>query len=208
MVGKVKAFMSSDQKWTIIKNKIIILTQRVVYGLQFGHFGKGSMLIKPIRIVGKKCIDIGNNVVVLNGARMEAVTSWKDKKYDASIVIEDNVSIGQNFHVVSAANFVVGKNTTISGNVFITNANHEYRDIGVHVLHQELIVKETKIGENCFIGYGASIQAGTVLGKQCIVGTNAVVRGVYGDYCVLVGAPARVVKRYNVDTGIWERVDS
>lgn len=69
-----------------------------------------------------------------------------------------------------------------------------------------MITKRTEIGENCFIGFGAAIQAGTVLGKQCIVGTNAVVRGEFPDYSVIVGAPAKVVKQYNKETGEWERI--
>ena len=38
-----------------------------------------------------------------------------------------------------------------------------------------------------------------------MVGTNAVVRGTYPDYSVIVGVPAKVVKRYNKETGKWER---
>lgn len=67
------------------------------------------------------------------------------------------------------------------------------------------MVRHTEIGENCFIGYGAAIQAGTVLGRQCIVGANSVVRGEFPDYCVIVGAPARIVKRYNPVSGEWEK---
>lgn len=67
-------------------------------------------------------------------------------------------------------------------------------------------IKETKIGENCFIGIGVAIQAGTILGKQCVVGSNSVVRGEFPDYCVIVGAPARIVKKYNFETQRWEKI--
>ena len=73
-------------------------------------------------------------------------------------------------------------------------------------MDQERIVKTTRIGENCFIGFGACIQAGTILGKQCIVGANAVVRGSFPDYSVVVGAPARIVKQYDPITKRWEKV--
>ena len=75
------------------------------------------------------------------------------------------------------------------------------------MLKQKLILKKTEIGENCFLGYGAVIQPGTVLGKQCIVGSNAVVSGTFEDYSVIVGAPARVVKRYNFETEKWEKTN-
>ena len=73
-------------------------------------------------------------------------------------------------------------------------------------MDQKWLVKTTRIGEGSFIGYGAAIQAGTILGKHCIVGTNAVVRGSYPDYSVIVGVPGRVIKRYNPKSGNWENV--
>lgn len=69
-----------------------------------------------------------------------------------------------------------------------------------------MIVRETSIGDGCFIGYGAAIQAGTKLGQHCVVGASAVVRGKFPDYCVIVGNPAHVVKKYNLETRSWEKV--
>ncbi|HZY39325.1 MAG TPA: DapH/DapD/GlmU-related protein [Mucilaginibacter sp.] len=128
--------------------------------------------------------------------------------HNGSIVIENNVSIGQNLHLISANEALkICKNTTISGNVFISNADHDYTQPGVHILDQQLVVKTTLIGENCFIGYGAVIQAGTILGRQCIVGSNSVVRGTFPDYSVIVGSPAKIVKQYNHETKNWEKVN-
>lgn len=53
---------------------------------------------------------------------------------------------------------------------------------------------------------GAAIQAGTVLGKQCIVGANSVVRGTFPDYCVIAGVPAKIIRKYNAESHSWERV--
>ncbi|WP_367126960.1 acyltransferase [Streptococcus suis] len=166
----------------------------------FGKVGKSSYLASSISIIGAKNIFIGDKVRIFPGNRMETYNN-------GSIHIGDNCSIGQNFHVISDENrLIIGKNTTISGNVFITNTEHDYKEIGEHILNQRMLTSETQIGENCFIGFGASIQAGTVLGKQCIVGTNAVVRGHYPDYSVIVGVPAKAIKRYNEETGDWEKI--
>lgn len=166
----------------------------------FKSVGKNSYLGPTIATHGLKGVSIGNRVRIYPGARMET-------HHGGEIIIGDNCSIGQNFHITSSSGkLVIGSNTTILGNVFITNIDHEYREIGQHILEQPMLKKETVIGENCFIGFGASIQAGTVLGKQCIVGTNAVVRGTYPDYSVIVGVPAKAIKRYNEETGIWEKI--
>lgn len=49
---------------------------------------------------------------------------------------------------------------------------------------------------------------GTILGEQCIVGANAVVRGIFPDYCVIVGVPAKIIKRYNPSTKSWQKTNS
>ncbi len=165
----------------------------------FKHVGKYSYLGPTISAIGKKNISIGNRVRIYPGCRLETHGCGE-------IIIEDNCSIAQNFHITAGGSkLVIGKNTTITGNVFITNIDHEYQNIDQHIMKQPMLCKQTIIGENCFIGFGASIQAGTILGKQCIVGTNAVVRGVYPDYSVIVGVPGRVVKQYNEETKEWER---
>lgn len=166
------------------------------------EIGLMSYFAKPVFVHGGSRIRIKNKVRIFPGARMEA-------HGEGLIIIQENVSIGQNFHLISSSELLeIGKHTTISGNVFITNIDHDFQNIGIHILDQAYIVKKTQIGENCFIGYGAAIQAGTILGKQCIVGANSVVRGEFPDYCVIVGAPAKIVKRYNFNTQLWEKTDS
>lgn len=45
---------------------------------------------------------------------------------------------------------------------------------------------------------------GVKLGKHCVVGTNAVVlKGEYPDYSIIVGNPAKVVKKYNAEKKKW-----
>ena len=145
----------------------------------FGRFGNISYIGRPTSIIGRKGIFVGDRVRIQPGIRMETA---------------DNGSM------------IIGENTTILGNSFITNIDHGYEEIGVHIMEQERRVSTTKIGKNCFIGFGACIQAGTVLGEQCVVGANAVVRGTFPDRCVIAGVPARIVKQYDPDTKKWEKV--
>ena len=182
--------------------KVLWIIRGCVYKLFFGRFGFPSYIGNPLFIKNFKRIFIGKKVRIFAGARIEVA----NKK--SSIVFEDNISIGQNLHIISGGGqaLIIGKDTTMSANVFITNIDHEYKEIDKHILDQVLLARETKIGENCFIGYGAVIQAGTILGKQCIVGANAVVRGTFPDYCVIVGVPARIVKRYNPKIKEWEKI--
>lgn len=180
--------------------KLFWLIVTAIYRLWVKKIGWLSYIGMPIFIKGCRGIYIENRVRIFPGLRMEVYNG-------GSIVIEEDVSIGQRFHITSSnMELRIGRSTTISGNVFITNIDHEYQELNLHILKQKYLVQKTQIGENCFIGYGSAIQAGTILGKQCIVGANSVVRGVFPDYCVIVGVPARVVKKYNLITNKWEKV--
>ena len=182
--------------------KIWWLLRTLIYKPFLGKLGRLSYLAKPIYLSNLKKVFIGSKVRIFPLSRIEVM----DK--NSSITFEDDVSIGQYFHIISQGDLTIGKKTTISANVLITNVDHEYQKIDKPILGQPLIVQETQIGENCFIGYGAVIQAGTILGKQCIVGANAVVRGHFKDYSVIVGIPAKVVKRYDVEKRIWRKTNS
>ena len=180
-------------------DKFFWTLRAVLYKPFFGKFSLPSYLGKPTLILGIKRIFIDKKVRIFPHVRMET-------HQNGTITIQEDVIISQNVHITSASNLVIGKKSLILANVFITNIDHEYQEIGKPILEQPLKYSKTRIGDNCFIGFGASIQAGTVLGKQCIVGTNAVVRGTYPDYSVIVGVPAKAIKRYNEETGDWEKI--
>lgn len=170
------------------------------YKLLFKRIGTMSYLGKPCFIEGHRRISIGNRTRIFPGIRMEAIGTGK-------ITIGNNCAIEQNVHIISMnQNLELGDDVTVSANVFITNVDHDYKDITKSVINQEHIIKNTVINEGCFIGYGAIIQAGTVLGKHCVVGAGAVVRGTFPDYSVIVGVPGKMIKRYNNDTKEWEKV--
>ena len=163
----------------LVKIKWLLETQFLRFrGMRIGKY---SYVANTLFIHGVNRVLIADKVRIFPGVRMET-------HQDGYIDIHEDVSIGQNFHITSAGDI-----------------DHDYREVGRHILKQPLLVRHTEIGENCFIGYGAAIQAGTVLGRQCIVGANSVVRGEFPDYCVIVGAPARIVKRYNPVSGEWEK---
>lgn len=153
---------------------------------------------KPIFLSGLRRLKIGKNVRIYPHLRLEILVG-------GSVEIKGNVSIGQGLHITSQGKLTINSGTVITGNVAITNIDHQYEDISRPVLEQPHLVSDTEIGENCFIGFGCVIQAGTILGKHCIVGANSVVRGHFPDYSVIVGAPARIVKRFDIESEKWVR---
>lgn len=164
-----------------------------------------SQIIKPFKVT-YKCISMGN-ARVINNARIEGVFKYNKKTFSPEIIIEDGVSIQQNLHLTCANKIIIGKNTAIAANVTITDIHHPYTDVSMPIERQDIEVKEVVIGCDCKIYNGAVILPGVHIGKHVSIGANAVVNKDIPDYCVVVGAPARIIKRYNFEIKQWMETD-
>ena len=77
----------------------------------------------------------------------------------------------------------------IAANVQLLSNNHDPYD------RQILTCKPIRIRRGAWIGAGATIMAGVTVGKYAIVGAAAVVTHDVGDYEVVVGNPAKVIRK-------------
>lgn len=166
-----------------------------------------SSFVADCRMLTPKYIGVGKNCIIWYNCRIEGVTKYNEKTYDPLIVLEDGVKIQQNCHITCANKIVIGANTCISAGVTITDINHRYQNVNVAVENQDLEIKFVSIGADSKIYNGAVILPGVTIGKHCVVGANSVVVYDIPDYCVAVGAPAYIVKRYNFESRIWEKTD-
>lgn len=165
-----------------------------------------SRIVKPLKIT-PECIAVGNHVFVLPYARIEGVHRYNNVKYTPFIRLNDGVTIQQGLHLTCANHIEIGTNTAIAANVTITDIHHPYTDVNTPIERQDLEVSEVIIGSDCKIYNGAVILPSVHIGKNVTVGANAVVNMNFPDYCVAVGAPAYVIKRYNPKTQQWEKTD-
>lgn len=89
------------------------------------------------------------------------------------------------------AKIKIGQGCYIGPNVAIITSNHDLYDLDKHSCAKEVI-----IGKKCWVGYGAVILPGVVLGDNTIVGANAVVtRSFTEGNVVLGGIPAKIIKK-------------
>lgn len=89
---------------------------------------------------------------------------------------------------------VLGEHATIGNGVHILSGKrqHGFNEIGKPIQEQKGVFERITIGENCWIGDLSVIMAS--LGKQNVVGAGSVVTKASGDFEVLVGNSAGVIK--------------
>ena len=183
------------------------LMNYIINSPQYKVWHLRSSICKPIRVSGKKYMSIGNRVSILNNARLEAISEYAGVKYHPHLIINDGVTIQQNVHITCANRIEIGENTAIVANVTITDIIHPYTVDDKHLISQPLIVKPVTIGKYCGIYNNVVINAGVTIGDHVTIGANSVVTNDIPDYCIAVGAPAYIVKRYNFETKQWEKTD-
>lgn len=68
--------------------------------------------------------------------------------------------------------------------------------------------KSATIGDHCSISPGVKIVKAVTIGNNVVIGANAVVNRDIPDNCIVAGIPARIIKRLNPETGVWEKVNN
>ena len=160
---------------------------------------KNIYIGKQVSIVGGRKINLKSNVII---------RPYVDLWCTGNILIDEGSEIGTRSRISVANELQIGKNVLISPNVYITDCDHEYRNINLPIMQQGIVSNNNKveIGDGSYIGIHAVIVGNVKIGRHCVIGANSVVTKDVPDYCVAVGSPAKIIKRYYPEIGEWRKV--
>jgi len=166
--------------------------------LGFKKVGKNFLAEYPIRVIGGNHITIGDNFNSFGRLRIEAHSRHKKHLYNPSIIIGDNVSFNFDCHIGCINKVVIGDNVLIASRVFITD--HYHGDITTEALQIPPSKRKIEspgpviIEENVWIGEGVAIMPNLTIGRNSIIGSNAVVTKSFPPNSVIAGVPAKLIK--------------
>ncbi len=164
--------------------------------------GHGVYVGFNVKIYNKGCISLGNNVIVRPGCGLYA-------NPNCTLVIDDYAEIGRDSTIAAHSNIKIEKGVLTGPHIFIADHNHEYRNVDLPIYQQGANVPKDSsviVGEGSWLGTNCVVVGNVHIGKHCVIGANSVVTKDIPDYSVAVGIPAKVIKRYNFETMLWERV--
>jgi acetyltransferase-like isoleucine patch superfamily enzyme len=175
------------------------------YGGGFRWCGRASF-DPGVRIDNPGGMTIGDGVLVLRGTWLYCIPGASPDPPD--LVIGEGTYVGFNSHLTCARRLHLGRDCLLGNGVYIADNRHGYEDVRTAPVRQPLGVGSVEIGDGTWLGEHAAVFGSVRLGRHCVVGANSVVTdGDFPDYCVIVGAPARVVKRFDVESALWRRTD-
>ncbi|MEE4543858.1 acyltransferase [Streptomyces sp. V4-01] len=164
-------------------------------------FPQGTVFGEPWIRIGRDCM-IGEQVTLSVGL-VPADPADVDYGPEPVIRIGDGAVIGRDSHIVALAPIVIGDKVFCGPNVYVTSTNHAYHDTERAIGEQWPSAAPVEIGFGCWLGVNSVILPGARLGRNVVVAAGAVVRGEVPDHCVVAGAPARIVRRWDPVAG-WQ----
>lgn len=166
-----------------------------------GCLGVSSQLLNP------NYIDIGKNVRIKEGYRIECYNVFYGQVFNPRLILEDGVIIGPRFTGLIADTVCIKKDTILAGNVTLVSENHGIDPESSIPYHaQPLNTGPITIGEGCWLGQNVTVLPNVIIGDKCIIGSNSVVAKDIPPYSIAVGSPARVIKQYNFEEHKWQNL--
>ncbi len=100
----------------------------------------------------------------------------------------------------------IGNEVILAQNVVLSGLNHCYDDISLPPRRQPTKRRKITIEDEVWIGANSVITTGVTIGKHSVVAAGSVVTKDVPAYSVVAGNPAKLIKQYNPQNGLWERV--
>jgi len=206
----MKFFTEDEFSPGIHKTAVVEKSSTIGKGVYIGphcYIGNNVKIGDKTKILANVCIygktQIGSNSVILSNTTIgsEGFSFYFDADeffhfpHLGSVLIGDNVWIGSNCTV---------EKSQIDQTII---EDHVKIDDIVHVGHNSIVKKDTqitagsvisgraKIGKGCWIAPNSVIDAGCEIGDGCIVGTASLVMSNFPKNSVIVGSPARLLKK-------------
>jgi len=160
----------------------------------------------PYYFRGLRFISFGKGFTSGVGLRIDAFGSQPNQ-----VVFGKNIELGDYVHIGALESVTIGDDVLMASKVYISDHDHGvYQGRGESVSppnqlqsQKSLQIAPVHIRNNVWIGEGVSILKGVDIGENSIIGANSVVTKSIPANSIAVGAPAKVIKRYDFDLMEW-----
>jgi lipopolysaccharide O-acetyltransferase len=158
---------------------------------------------------GLRCMSIGEDLLAGEGLWLQAITHFGTEHFEPRLKIGNHVRISNWSHIACANSVSIGDHVLIGSKVLITDHNHGI--FGVDATSPLIPPVErplernrsVTIGSNVWLGDGVVVCPGVTVGEGSVVGANAVVTDDVPPFTMVVGVPAKPVRRYDASLGSW-----
>jgi acetyltransferase-like isoleucine patch superfamily enzyme len=215
-VNSLFALAREDGWAQVLPRALISLFRRLRDGLTARKLGApGFRVGGSPRILGLSHMRVGRNFSAGDRLWLDAVTRYGGEKYTPELIVGSDVNLSAGVHIACLHRVQIGDGLLAGSHVLISDHTHGVYSGSMsqsqsdpesipanRPLHS---ADEVIIGRNVWLGDGVCVLAGARIGDGAIIGANSVVLGEIPAATFAVGAPARVVRRWNAGERRWGR---
>lgn len=120
------------------------------------------------------------------------------------VIIGERTIVGLGNTIIGPV--IIGNDVMLAQNIVVSGMNHGYENVTIPPSKQKDICKQITIADEVWIGANSVITIGVNIGKHSIIGAGSVVTKDVPPFSIAVGNPAKVIKKYNIETSAWEKI--
>lgn len=163
------------------------LMRRIIWKALAKKVGNGLRIGVGVKFDHIETFCFGNNVFIGDSAHLQG-------RYDGEAYFGDGCWIGpQSF--IDARCLKISSKVGLGPGTKILGSVHTGMPVGKAIIETDLEIIPILIEKNADIGTGSVILPGVKIGKNAIVGAGAVVNRDVGEFEVVGGIPAKVIKK-------------
>lgn len=158
-------------------------------GIPIGHGSQiepGVQIDRGLRFEQLGVLGFGDRVVLSRGAVLHA--------QGGSVHLGADVFVGPYAMIYGHGGVRIGNDVLIAGHVCIVAVNHSIPDRHLRMRWLPDQVAPIVIGNDVWLGAGATVLAGVKVGDGAVIGAGAVVTRDVPPFAIAVGNPARVIR--------------
>lgn len=161
---------------------------------RFLHIGSGVVFGEDVSInaFGSEGIHLGAFVTVGSGSDLQATAVIREP--GVGISIGQGTSVGRSNVIWGQGGVVIGADCLLGPDVTILSENHEFGSTNLPIKSQGNVRNAVQIGDDCWVGAGATILAGVTIGHGSVIAAGAVVTKSFEPYSIVGGVPAKLIR--------------
>jgi acetyltransferase-like isoleucine patch superfamily enzyme len=166
------------------------ISSKSFLGLNVQIFGLDNTKIEDYCTIGE------NSLLIVNDRTNKEI----------KLSIKKNVYLGRNNFISVGKSIEINSYCVFGDNCSLISAGKIYTNPLIpYFLSGIDSDKSIIVGSNCWFGVGSSVIGNVKIGHGSIIGAYSVVTKDIPPFSMVVGNPAKIIKRFNFDTKKWEK---
>lgn len=173
--------------------------------VQFSMYrqGEGAYLDPSVQVIGWRWVKLGDRSLVSENTWI--VINHRNQA-NRGVIIRDDCHIGRNNFFSCGPSIELSSYVMTSVGCKFLGAGHVIEDPReAYVYAPPSDGAPIRVGVNCWLGASVTVLGGVNIGHGSIIGANSLVTSDIPPFSIAVGAPCRVIKRFDFIVGKWVR---